>query len=113
MIREVMKVCGLDLDEICDRLSPIADKGVDFSVEECCLDAKITMTSELDKKSFDAVKSLAYNIFDEQVYSAEDRTLEDLAAQLLKLNGKRTARWKTSRRNFSNSTARCFPWRKV
>ena len=88
MIREVMKVCGLDLDEICDRLSPIADKGVDFSVEECCLDAKITMTSELDKKSFDAVKSLAYNIFDEQVYSAEDRTLEDLAAQLLKLNGK-------------------------
>ncbi len=91
MICEVMKVCGLDCDEICDKLSEIADKGVDFSVEECCLDAKITMTSSLDKKSFDAVKSLAYNIFDEQVYCAEDKELHDLAAQLLKLNNKMLA----------------------
>ena len=32
MICEVMKVCGLDCDEICDKLSEIADKVVDFSV---------------------------------------------------------------------------------
>lgn len=25
-----MKVCGLDCDEICDKLSEIANKGVDF-----------------------------------------------------------------------------------
>lgn len=88
MIREVMKICGLDCDEICAALADIADKGVDFTVEERCLDAKVIMTSELDRKSFDAVKSLAYNIFSEQVYSAEDRELHELAAQLLALNGK-------------------------
>lgn len=43
------------------------------------------------QKSFDAVKSLAYNIFDEQVYCAEDKELHDLAAQLLKLNNKMLA----------------------
>lgn len=91
MISEVMKVCGLSCDEICAALSDIADKGVDFSVEERCLDAKIVMTSELDKKSFDSVKSLAYNIFSEQVYCAEDRELHELAAQLLSLNGKTLA----------------------
>ena len=49
------------------------------------------MTSELDKKSFDAVKSRVYNIFSEQVYSAEDRELHELAAQLLSINGRKLA----------------------
>lgn len=88
MITEVMKVCGLDCTEICDRLQTFAESGVEFSVEECCLDAKITMTTELDGKRFDAVKSRVYNAFDEQVYSAEDSTLHELAARLLKLNGR-------------------------
>lgn len=88
MITEAMKICGLDCGEICGRLSGLAENGVEFSVEECCLDAKITMMSELDRKSFDAVKSRVYNAFDEQVYSAEDSTLHELAARLLKLNGK-------------------------
>lgn len=91
MIREVMKICGLDCDEVCAALADVAGKGVDFSVEENCLDVKITMTSELDKKSFDAVKSAAYNIFAEQVYCAEDRELHELAAQLLALNHKKLA----------------------
>ena len=73
MIREVMKICGLDCDETCEALGEVAGLGVDFEVEENCLDVKITMTSELDKKSFDAVKSRVYNIFSEQVYSAARR----------------------------------------
>ena len=91
MIREVMKICGLDCDEICAALADVAGDGVDFEVEENCLDAKITMTSELDKKSFDAVKSRVYNLFSEQVYSAEDVPLHELAAKLLKLNGRMLA----------------------
>lgn len=91
MIREVMKICGLDCDEICAALADVASDGVDFEVEENCLDAKITMTSELDKKSFDAVKSRVYNLFSEQVYSAEDVPLHELAAKLLKLNGRMLA----------------------
>lgn len=91
MIREVMKICGLDCDEICAALAEFADRGVDFTVEENCLDAKIVMTSELDAKSFDAVKSAVYNFFAEQVYSAEDRELHELAAQLLSINGKTLA----------------------
>ena len=91
MISEVMKVCGLDCDAVCDVLEGYAGEGVDFSVEENCLDAKITMTSELDRKSFDAVKSKVYNAFSEQVYCAEDRQLNELAAQLLALNGKTLA----------------------
>lgn len=91
MICEVMKICGLDCDETCDALREVAGLGVDFEVEENCLDVKITMTSELDKKSFDAVKSRVYNIFSEQVYSAEDRELHELAAQLLSINGRTLA----------------------
>lgn len=91
MITEVMKICGLGCDTVCEKLAPLADKGVDFSVEENCLDVKITMTSSLDKKAFDAVKSLAYNLFDEQVYCAGDKELHELAAQLLRLNGKTLA----------------------
>ena len=91
MIREVMKICGLDCDEICAALAEFADRGVDFTVEENCLDAKIVMTSELDAKSFDAVKSAVYNLFAEQVYSAEDRELHELAAQLLSINGRTLA----------------------
>lgn len=91
MISEVMKVCGLDCDAVCGVLEGYAGEGVDFSVEENCLDAKITMTSELDRKSFDAVKSKVYNAFSEQVYCAEDRQLNELAAQLLDLNGKTLA----------------------
>ena len=91
MIREVMKICGLDCDETCEALGEVAGLGVDFEVEENCLDVKITMTSELDKKSFDAVKSRVYNIFSEQVYSAEDRELHELAAQLLCINGRKLA----------------------
>lgn len=34
MIREVMKICGLDCDEICTALAEFADRGVDFTVEE-------------------------------------------------------------------------------
>lgn len=91
MIREVMKICGLDCDETCAALAEVAGQGVDFDVEENCLDVKITMTSELNKKSFDAVKSRVYNIFSEQVYCAEDKELHALAAQLLAINGRTLA----------------------
>lgn len=91
MTEEIMRVCGLTADEVCERLSPFAGQGVDFSVEELCLDARITMKSDLDKKQFDAVKSLAYNALAEEIYSADDRSLHDLAAYLLKINGKTLA----------------------
>lgn len=91
MTEEIMRVCGLTADEVCERLSPFAGQGVDFAVEELCLDARITMRSDLDKKQFDAVKSLAYNALAEEIYSADDRSLHDLAAYLLKINGKTLA----------------------
>lgn len=91
MTEEIMRVCGLTADEVCERLSPFAGHGVDFAVEELCLDARITMRSDLDKKQFDAVKSLAYNALAEEIYSADDRSLHDLAAYLLKINGKTLA----------------------
>ena len=108
MIREVMKICGLDCDETCEALGEVAGLGVDFEVEENCLDVKITMTSELDKKSFDAVKSRVYNIFSEQVYSAEDRELHELAAQLLS-----TESCTSLRRSFFPSTAGSSPSRRA
>ena len=91
MITEVMRVCGLTADELCGRLSDFAEKGVSFSVEELCLDARITMTGDLDPKSFDAVRSLAYNALGDEVYAADDTPLNVLAAQLLAMNGKKLA----------------------
>lgn len=91
MISEAMKICGLSEEAILHELAAFEGEGVEFEVEEDCLDARITMRSELDKKSFDSVKSRVYNIFAEQVYSAEDRELHELAAQLLRLNGRTLA----------------------
>ena len=91
MISEAMKICGLSEEEILHELAAFEGEGVEFEVEEDCLDARITMRSELDKKSFDSVKSRVYTIFAEQVYSAEDRELHELAAQLLRLNGRTLA----------------------
>lgn len=91
MIREIVKICGLDKEEIEDRLKKFDGLGVEFSVEEDCLDATISMTSDATRQTFETVKSRAYNVFEEEVYSAVEGSLEEIAARLLKMNNRTLA----------------------
>ena len=91
MIREIVKICGLDKEEIESRLKKFDGFGVEFSVEEDCLDAKISMTSGATRQTFEMVKSRVYNVFEEEVYSAVEGSLEEIAARLLKMNNRTLA----------------------
>lgn len=91
MIREIVKICGLDKEEIESRLKKFDGFGVEFSVEEDCLDATISMTSDATRQTFETVKSRVYNIFEEEVYSAVEGSLEEIAARLLKMNNRTLA----------------------
>lgn len=91
MIKEIVKICGLEKSEIVSKLKKFDGFGVDFFVEEKCLDATITMTSNAPRQTFEMVKSRVYNTFEEEVYSAVDGTLEEIAARLLKMNNRTLA----------------------
>lgn len=91
MIREIVKICGLDKEEIESRLKKFDGFGVEFSVEEYCLDATISMTSGATRQTFEMVKSRVYNVFEEEVYSAVEGSLEEIAARLLKMNNRTLA----------------------
>lgn len=89
MIVEKLKICGLSKNEISERLDKVDAKGLTFEIEEDCLDACITLSSELNADKFGILKSRIYNAFEEEVYSPTDIRLEELAAKLLKLNKRR------------------------
>ena len=91
MTKEIVKICGLNKEEILSKLKIFEGFGVDFSVEENCLDATITLTSEAKRDVFETVKSRVYNAFEEEVYSATEGSLEDIAARLLKMNNRTLA----------------------
>ncbi len=91
MTKEIVKICGLNKEEILSKLKIFEGFGVDFSVEEDCLDATITLTSEAKRDVFETVKSRVYNAFEEEVYSATEGSLEDIAARLLKMNNRTLA----------------------
>lgn len=91
MICEVVRICGLTGTEILKRLSAFEGLGVEFSVEEECLDAKITMTAPRRDKSFEHVLCGVYNVFENEVYSASDAGLTELVGHFLKLNGRTLA----------------------
>lgn len=91
MTKEIVKICGLNKEEILSKLKVFEGFGVDFSVEENCLDATITLTSEAKRDVFETVKSRVYNAFEEEVYSATEGSLEDIAARLLKMNNRTLA----------------------
>ncbi len=91
MMKEIVKICGLNKEEILSKLKIFEGFGVDFSVEENCLDATITLTSEAKRDVFETVKSRVYNAFEEEVYSATEGSLEDIAARLLKMNNRTLA----------------------
>lgn len=91
MTKEIVKICGLNKEEILSKLKIFEGFGVDFSVEENCLDATITLVSEAKRDVFETVKSRVYNAFEEEVYSATDGSLEDIAAKLLKMNNRTLA----------------------
>ena len=88
MIKEIVKICGLDKEEILSRLEKFEGFGVNFSVEEYCLDATIGMSSSAKRDVFETVKSRVYNAFEEEVYSATEGSLEEIAARLLKMNNR-------------------------
>lgn len=88
MIKEIVKICGLPKSEILKRLEAFNASGVEFEVDEDCLDAKITMTTPRANKGFEQVKCAVYNAFEKEVYSATDAPLKDLVAYFLKLNGR-------------------------
>lgn len=88
MIKETVRICGVDKSEISSRLAAFSDSGVKFSFVENNLDAVIHMSSTLPRDSFEVVKSRVYNAFEEEVYSSTDESLQVLAAKLLKMNGK-------------------------
>lgn len=91
MTKEIVKICGLNKEEILSKLKIFEGFGVDFSIEENCLDATITLTSEAKRDVFETVKSRVYNAFEEEVYSATEGSLEDIAARLLKMNNRTLA----------------------
>ena len=91
MIREIVKICGLCKEEILSKLKVFEGFGVEFSVVENCLDATITMTSDACRDVFETVKSRVYNVFEEEVYSASEGSLEEIAARLLKMNNRTLA----------------------
>ncbi len=91
MTKEIVKICGLNREEILSKLKIFEGFGVDFSVEEDCLDATITMTSAIKREVFETVKSRVYNAFEEEVYSATEGSLEDIAARLLRMNNRTLA----------------------
>ena len=91
MIREIVKICGLCKEEILSKLKVFEGFGVEFSVVENCLDATITMTSDASRDVFETVKSRVYNVFEEEVYSASEGSLEEIAARLLRMNNRTLA----------------------
>lgn len=91
MIREIVKICGLCKEEILSILKVFEGFGVEFSVVENCLDATITMTSDASRDVFETVKSRVYNVFEEEVYSASEGSLEEIAARLLRMNNRTLA----------------------
>lgn len=91
MIIEIVKICGLSKEEILSKLKVFEGFGVEFSVVENCLDATITMTSDASRDVFETVKSRVYNVFEEEVYSASEGSLEEIAARLLKINNRTLA----------------------
>lgn len=91
MIIEIVKICGLSKEEILSKLKVFEGFGVEFSVVENCLDATITMTSDASRDVFETVKSRVYNVFEEEVYSASEGSLEEIAARLLKMNNRTLA----------------------
>lgn len=91
MIIEIVKICGLSKEEILSKLKVFEGFGVEFSVVENCLDATITMTSDASRDVFENVKSRVYNVFEEEVYSASEGSLEEIAARLLKMNNRTLA----------------------
>ena len=91
MIREIVKICGLCKEEILSKLKVFEGFGVEFSVVENCLDATITMTSDASRDVFETVKSRVYNVFEEEVYSALEGSLEEIAARLLRMNNRTLA----------------------
>ncbi len=91
MIIEIVKICGLSKEEILSKLKVFEGFGVDFSVVENCLDATITMTSDASRDVFETVKSRVYNVFEEEVYSASEGSLEEIAARLLRMNNRTLA----------------------
>lgn len=91
MIIEIVKICGLSKEEILSKLKVFEGFGVEFSVVENCLDATITMTSDASRDVFETVKSRVYNVFEEEVYSASEGSLEEIAARLLRMNNRTLA----------------------
>lgn len=91
MIKEIVKICGLTKSEIESRLEKFAGFGVDFKVKEDCLDATIEMKSNIARDVFEQVKTRVYNTFEEEVYSATETSLEELAGRLLKMNNRTLA----------------------
>lgn len=89
MIEETMRICGLDEQTVRLRLTDFLGRGITFEVEENNLDCRIVMTSAGRVETFEDVKSQVYNRFEEEVYSASDTPLHEIAAKLLKMN-KRT-----------------------
>ncbi len=91
MIQEIVKICGLNINEITGRLAKFDGFGVDFDIKEDCLDATITMRANCDRHTFEMVKSRVYNAFEEEVYSACEGSLEEICARLLKMNNRTLA----------------------
>ncbi len=91
MIREVVKLCGLERSQINEKLCLLDGCGVSFEVREEDLDAAVFMTSEIGAEMFDVVRSTVYNLFDGEVYASEDIGLQELAAHLLKMSDRTLA----------------------
>jgi len=88
-MEDIVKICGLEKEEIISRLEKFFDKGITFKLDVDALDAKLTISSlSLTPMEFEIIKSNIYNQFEDEVYATGDIKLNVLAAKLLKHNGR-------------------------
>lgn len=88
-MEDTIKICGLEKDEIVKRLEPFFDKGIAFKLEVKNLDAKLILsTLSLTQMEFEIIKSDILSVFENDLYSVTDISLNLLAAKLLRLNNR-------------------------
>jgi nicotinamide-nucleotide amidase len=88
MMRETIKIFGLDKMETAARLEEFKADNMRFDISERCLDVSVEMHADMTPLEFGSIKSRIYNKFEEEVYASQKTELHEMAAKLLKINRK-------------------------
>ncbi len=86
MLKYALKICGLDRAQIEKRLNSLGELGVDFFVQESCLDARIEIRGDIQRTAFERVIGQVSCAFEDEMYGIGEQQLNQLAVELLKRN---------------------------